>query len=233
MRGGKAAVSFQLSAFSTLSGWNFGLLRYTVRDVRRVVAILLLATASAVVALAQGNASCKRAEFTAHLQANKSFSKSLNSGLQLGFTAVRNLGWVVSVSPVGGEDQDWTSPVNLPLLTGERQYLATGYGNTVKQRLAYAHYIRFVLTETDYVRYSKMADDALYSKDPAAAGEYIPKMPQIPAGLLTITPLDFITSQDGQTVEKARLKITVTVPADFSTTSSLSWEATARPKPED
>ena len=111
--------------------------------------------------------------------------------------------------------------------------MATGYGETIKEKLSYAHDLRFVLTESDYVRYSKMADDTMAPNDPESAGRYIQQMQRIPTGLLLITPLDSVTSADGQTVEKARLKITVTVPQSFSTTQDLSWTPARCPNPMD
>jgi hypothetical protein len=98
-------------------------------------------------------------------------SRPLNQVLNLRLTAGRISGWIVSVSPLANEAQDWMYPVNLPLRTGESQYLATGYGTTVKEKLAYAHNLQFVLTENDYARYSKMAASTLAYEDPDAAAD--------------------------------------------------------------
>ena len=101
--------------------------------------------ALSAVAYAQA-AGCRGTEFTAGLKRDEAFSKRIGNSLRLRLIPLKQgWGWVVSVSPTSDDSQDWTYPVNMPLRTGERQVLGTGYGETVREKLQYEHSIRFLL----------------------------------------------------------------------------------------
>ena len=90
--------------------------------------------------------SCRATELTARLNGDEAFSKSIGNSLRLRLIPLKQgWGWVVTVSPTSDDSQDWTHPVNMPLRTGERQVLGTGYGETVREKLQYEHSIRFLL----------------------------------------------------------------------------------------
>ena len=111
-----------------------------------VPCLLACLIALSATACAQG-ASCRTTEFTATLNGDEAFSKSIGASLRLRLIPLKRAwGWVVSASPVSDDSQDWTYPVNMPLRTGERQVLGTGYAETIREKLQYEHSIRFVLT---------------------------------------------------------------------------------------
>jgi hypothetical protein len=164
--------------------------------------LLACLIALSATACAQG-ASCRTTEFTATLNGDEAFAKSIGASLRLRLIPLnRAWGWVVSVSPMSEDSQDWTYPVNMPLRTGERQVLGTGYGETVREKLQYEHSIRFVLNQMDFAMYSRMANETLESSDPDAAGRYIAAI---------------------QNATTSRLRFRVTVPTSFAIDPNLGW----------
>jgi hypothetical protein len=51
-------------------------------------------------------------------------------------------------------------------------------------------------------------------------------------GVVTITPLKFETTPDGQSVKWAELKIDVTTPKNFASSPELTWVSCHCPKPQ-
>ena len=175
-------------------------------------------------------ATCRATEFTAGLKRDEAFSKRIGNSLRLRLIPLKQgWGWVVSVSPTSDDSQDWTYPVNMPLRTGERQVLGTGYGETVREKLRYEHSIRFLLDQMDFAKYSQMANETLKSTDPDAAGRYISAIENAPSGLVEIKPLEFTTSDDGEAVKWARLRFRVTVPTTFAIDPNLGWNSASCP----
>jgi hypothetical protein len=174
---------------------------------------------------------CKSTDFVKELKGAEFLSRSIGGGLDLRLNQTKDsVGWSISVSP-RGINEDWTLPVNLPL-TGESQYLASGYGGTVKQKLQYPHKIRFVLSRSDYTKYSQLALRALNSANSGAASEYMKKMSAISTGMVLVTPLQYVTSADGLKVRVARLRLQVVTPQSFSTATNLAWHPTSCPTTE-
>jgi hypothetical protein len=195
------------------------------RETTLVVRVLLISLFTCSTVLAQNGGQCRSATVVKRLDAQDRLILSIGDELRLQFRPMKNdSGWQVSVSPREDETEDWTYPVNMPLRTGESQFLATGYGQTVRERLRYAHEIKFLLNKEDFARWAREADETLESSDAKAAGAYIAHLRQASTGLLVITPEAYETTPDGQAVRWARLKIEVTVPASFAGSRELNWE---------
>ena len=191
--------------------------------------LLACLIALSATACAQGT-SCRTTEFTAALNGDEAFSKSIGASLRLRLIPLKRAwGWVVSASPKSDDSQDWTYPVNMPLRTGERQVLGTGYGETVREKLQYEHSIRFVLNQMEFAMYSRMANETLESSDPDAAGRYIAAIQNATTGLVEIKALESTTSDDGETVKSSRLRFRVTVPTSFAIDPNLGWKSVPCP----
>jgi len=117
----------------------------------------------------------------------------------------------------------------MPLRTGERQVLGTGYGETVREKLQYEHSIRFVPNQMDFAKYSRMANETLESSNPDAAGRYISAIQDATTGLVEIKALESTTSDDGETVKSSRLRFRVTVPTSFAIDPNLGWKSVPCP----
>jgi hypothetical protein len=173
---------------------------------------------------------CRTTEFTAVLKGDEAFSKNIGAALRLQLIPLRqDWGWDVEVSPINDVSKDWTFPVNMPLRTGESQVLGTGYGETVRDKFRYEHSIRFLLNQTDFAKYSQMANETLKSSDPDAAGRYLSAIRNVTTGLVEIKALEGSTSDNGEVVESARLRFRVMVPASFAVASDLEWKPTTCP----
>ena len=195
-------------------------------SVRYLLACLIALSATAY---AQG-AICRTTEFTAVLNGDEGFSKSIGASLRLRLIPLKRAwGWVVGASPMSDDSQDWTYPVNMPLRTGERQVLGTGYGETVREKLQYEHSIRFLLNQMDFAKYSRMANETLESNDPDAAGRYISAVQNTTTGSVEIKALESTTSEDGETVMSARLRFRVTVPTSLEVDPNLGWKSVPCP----
>ena len=236
-----SGIGVAKSPLRTLSGWagrfalGFDLVCYR-RDMMRhmkvtfsVPCLLACLIALSATACAHG-ASCRTTEFTATLNGDEAFSKSIGASLRLRLIPLKRAwGWVVSASPKSDDSQDWTYPVNMPLRTGERQVLGTGYGETVREKLQYEHSIRFVLNQMEFAMYSRMANETLESSDPDAAGRYIAAIQNATTGLVEIKALESTTSDDGETVKSSRLRFRVTVPTSFAIDPNLGWKSVPCP----
>lgn len=191
----------------------------------------LLIGALCTVLLPRSNAQCKHATLVADLNETTSMSRTIGNGLLLRLIPANDgSGWRIAVSPEANEEEDWTYPVNLPLRTGESQYLATGYGETIREKLRYPREIKFVLSESDFARYSRMADRALASSDPEAAGIYMAQLPKISVGSVLISAWKYETTPDGERVKSAQLRFAVTIPEDFSGAKGLKWSRLPCPR---
>jgi hypothetical protein len=195
-------------------------------SVPRLIACWIALSATAYTQVA----TCRTTEFTAGLNGEEAFSKTIGASLRLQLIPLKqSWGWVVRVSPASDDSQDWTYPVNMPLRTGERQVLGTGYGETVREKLQYEHSIRFLLDQKEFAKYSQMANETLKSRDPDAAGRYISAMENATTGLVAIKPLEFTTSDNGEAVKWARLRFRVTVPMPFAIGPDLEWNSASCP----
>jgi len=191
----------------------------------------VLLTCAIVAAQGRGYGQCVSANFTESLGPDNSLGRELGNGLRLHLTNTKGgLGWVVSVNPKESPAEDWTFPVNFPLRNGDRQSLATGYGETVKERLTYTHTIRFALDKSDYDQYRRMADDALESTDPNAGSAYMTEYRKMRTGTVLITPLRSETSDDGRQIRRAKLRFTIIVPERFPVSPDLQWHPAECPK---
>ena len=123
-------------------------------------------------------------------------------------------GWVISVGP-RGSDEDWTYPVTFPLRTGEQQVMGTGYGSTVQEKLAHPITVEFVLTHPDFVKYSEMAQSALDSSRPEAAGEYIKRISGLRKGEMTVVATSYEKGDTAETVKDMTFQATILVPKSF------------------
>lgn len=175
---------------------------------------------------------CKRADLKEErIKAGDSFTAGIGTDLELRLTPLKNdSGWVVSVTPKDSQE-DWTFPVNMPLRTGENQFLGTGYGSSVKDRLdsRIPHHIRFALTADDYKHYATLAAEALSTPRPEAAGEFIQRYKKFRTGLLAVEVMDFDKSGPPEQTKWMKFRVTVTVPITFSGSSDLAWKPAACP----
>ena len=188
----------------------------------RVARCLLIIVVVALTVQAQEQ--CRAASVITIIEGDRDFMLELGNDLKLHLRSGKDqLGWVVSVTPEGNIKEDWMFPVNLPLRTGESQFLATGYGESVRERMQYKHEIRFALTQSDYQQYARLATQTLESRDPDAAGRFLAEYRKMRAGTVVIEPLKYQTSSDGTQMEWAKLKFVVIVPKTFPGSTALKW----------
>jgi hypothetical protein len=165
-----------------------------------------------------------------------SFQQPLGNGLILHLDPLKDKwGWEIVVSPQESTRDDWAYPVNPPLRFGNSQYMGTGYGESVKQKLSYPHEIRFLLTNADYSRMSKLVRNALwpYESPPPenAATEYLAALKSVATGIVILTPIDYDRGGPPETVEWMKFKAVFIVPRGFTATSELHWKTgTCGPK---
>jgi hypothetical protein len=195
-------------------------------------AIVVLVCAAASTLSAQ-TAECKRASFVEKLQESDSLSRVLGNNVELHLLPMNDgSGWRVAVSPKTKTDEDWTYPVNYPLRTGEHQYFATGYGDTIGNKLRHTLDVRFVLNSHDFSHYSRLANETLKAQDNAVVSRNMAELAKARMGVVTITPLKSETTPDGQSVKWAELKIDVTTPKNFASSPELTWVSCHCPKPQ-
>lgn len=201
---------------------------------RVVIATILLLLSLSASASAQFRSSCRKASFAGRINGDEGFSRAFGNNLELHLTPTEeSTGWIISVSPIGAPEEDWTHPVTFPLRTRESQYLASGYGESIKEKLQYPHSVRFMLSKADYNNYSQMAAETLSSQDSEAAGRYMAAVQKVVSGLLVITSLNHNTSPEGDKVNWMRFKVEVIVPKSFSGAADLKWSASDCPTPGD
>jgi hypothetical protein len=123
-------------------------------------------------------------------------------------------GWVIEVHPRDSND-DYAWPVNPPFHFGNSQWLATGYDQSAEQRLSYEHEVFFVLNKAEYERATKLANDALYSSDPEAAGNFLTILPTLRSASLKLKPVKYETTNEGKSVSRMQFSVSVTTPASF------------------
>jgi hypothetical protein len=184
--------------------------------------VFLLVSASS---LAQ---SCIRTDFIGNVRAGNSFQQPLGNCLVLHLNPLRSRwGWDVIVSPVSHPSEDWAYPVNPPLRFGNSQYMGTGYGESVRQKLSYPHEIRFLVTKADYSRMSKLAQDALWpyqsSQLENAATNYLAALKNVATGTVMLTPVDYDRNGTPETVEWMKFNAVVIAPLDFTGSGDLHW----------
>lgn len=173
--------------------------------------------------------SCIGADFVGSAKGGDAFQQPLGNGLMLHLNPLRGKrGWEIVVSPQDRISDDWAYPVNPPLRFGNSQYMGTGYGESVKQKLMYPHEVRFLLTNADYSRLSKLAQDALWpSQSPQpenAATAYLAALKSVATGTVVLTPIDYDRSGSPETVEWMKFKVAVTVPTGFLGAKDLRWK---------
>jgi hypothetical protein len=172
--------------------------------------------------LGSSGQSCKQTSFTGSITSEEEFSRTFAEDLEIRLSPLKNnWGWVVSISPKG-LDEDWTYPVTFPIRTGEQQVMGTGYGSTVQEKMTYPVIVEFVLTHSDFVEYSKMADEALNSPQPEAAGSFIKKVASLRKGRLTVQALSYEKGNTAETIKRMSFKATVVVPMSFQSPLT-SW----------
>jgi hypothetical protein len=173
---------------------------------------------------------CLTFSFEGRVNGGEEYTRELGGGLRIRLLPVqKKWGWVLQVQPVDSTD-DYAYPVNPPYHSGNSQWLATGYGETVEQQLKGEHEIFFVLNQTEYEHAMKLVDDALYSGDSQAAGKFLSTLPSLRSAVLKIKPIRYETVNEGLSVNWMEFSITVTVPANFLLPSDLDAKKIACPK---
>ena len=173
---------------------------------------------------------CIQSDFVSTVKGGDSFQQPLGNGLVLHFNPLKDKwGWEIVVSQEDNPGDDWAYPVNPPLRFGNSQYMGTGYGESVRQKLSYRHEIRFLLTKADYSRMSKLAHNALWPSESSqpenAASDYITALKSVPTGTVILTPVDYDRTGSPETVEWMKFTALVIAPPDFTGSSDLHWKA--------
>ena len=173
---------------------------------------------------------CLTFSLEGRVNGGQEYTRELGGGLRVRLLpGQKKWGWVLQVQPVDSTD-DYAYPVNPPYHSGNSQWLATGYGETVEQQLKYEHEIFFVLNQTEYEHAMKLVDDALYSSDSQAAGKFLSTLPSLRSAVLKIKPIRYETVNEGRSVNWMEFSVTVTVPANFLLLSDLDAKKIACPK---
>jgi hypothetical protein len=178
---------------------------------------------------------CQQAKFKGRVNGGEDFVQALGTGIEFRLRAAKDEGgWELSVNPLASDD-DWAYVVTPPLRFGNAEYLANGYGETVRDQLARQHEIRFVLNAATYERIFKLVQDALWpysAKDPDnAAPAYLAALHDTPSGLLVLNPTEYDKLGASDQVGWMEFAVTVTVPKTFAGSKDLKWTAAACPPP--
>lgn len=195
---------------------------------RRLQFVLCVFSLSSVISFLYPQA-CRHETFSGTINAGQEYTHAIDQKLNLHLSPMKgDWGWILSVTP-HGVDEDWTRPLTLPL-TGEAMQLGTGYGSTAKEKLSVPSVFYFPLTEEDFDRYQKMADDSLTSADPSAAEKFIHAIAKARAGILRITPLELHDNGSPEIVKWLRFRIDVFVPESYAV-DGAQWQTSACPSP--
>jgi hypothetical protein len=200
------------------------------------VRAFLFACVLAVLAGAAAAQQCRQAKFAGRVDAGDNFTQALGDTLEFRIRGEKgeDSGWELSVNPRGSDD-DWAYVVTPPLRSGNAEYMANGYGQTVREQLARPHEITFVLDEVTYQRMSKLADDALWpynAKDPDnAASAYFNALHDATTGLLVLKATDYDKLGASDQARWMQFEATVTVPKTFAVSDELHWIAVKCPAP--
>jgi hypothetical protein len=162
---------------------------------------------------------CQEFAFDGRISGGEEYSHELGGGLLLRLTPSlappnENWGWVIQVQPLDSND-DYAWPVNPPFHFGNSQWLATGYNESALQQLSHEHEVFFVLSKTEYERATKLANDALNSSDPEAAGKFLATLPTLRSAVLKLKPVKYETMNEGKSVSWMQFHVSVTAPASF------------------
>lgn len=171
---------------------------------------------------------CHGFSFEGRVNGGAEYSHELGGGLSIRLSPSlapknENWGWTIQVRPVDSAD-DYAFPVNPPLHSGNSQWLSTGYGETVERQLAHEHEVFFVLNRQEYEHAAKLAETALSSADPEAAGKFISALPSLRSAVLRLKPIKYETADGGKTAKWMSFRVIVTVPAVFQPAPGLSPE---------
>ena len=157
---------------------------------------------------------CKQKSFPVKVNGGESFKHGIGAGLELALDPYKDHGgWSLRVSPVGS-DVDWSYPVNLPL-DGEAQVLGSGWGATASERLSGTKSLSFVLNTSDFMRYSKLAEDALHSSAPSAAGDFIDLLKRGIFGSVALSDFRLQTDGSPNSIKWVTFIARITVPESF------------------
>ena len=75
--------------------------------------------------------------------------------------------------------------------------------------------VQFVLTHSDFVQYSKLADETLASSNPEAAGEFIKKVSDLKRGRVTLVARQYGKGPTAETVKWMTFEESIVVPESF------------------
>jgi hypothetical protein len=133
---------------------------------------------------------CLESAFDGRISGGEEYSHELGGGLLLRLTPSlappnENWGWVIQIQQRDSSD-DYAWPVNPPFHFGNSQSLATGYNGSAQQQLSYEHEVFFMLNKAEYERATKLANDALNSSDPEAAGKFLAILPTLRPAVLKL-----------------------------------------------
>jgi hypothetical protein len=168
--------------------------------------------------------------FEGRVNEGEEYTRELGGGLRIRLLpGQKKWGWVLQVQPVDSTD-DYAYPVNPPYRSGNSQWLATGYGETVEQQLKCEHEIFFVLNQTEYEHAMKLVDDALYSTDPEVPQKFLSTLPTLRSAVLKIKPMKYETADEGRSVNWMEFSVNVTAPANFAVPSSFDAKKIPCPK---
>jgi hypothetical protein len=168
---------------------------------------------------------CRKLTFGGRINGGADYSHALGGDLSLRLAPSlappnENWGWVIQVQPLASDD-DYAWPVNPPFHFGNSQWLSTGYNETAQQQLSYEHEVFFVISKAEYERAAKLANDALDSPDPEAAGRFLAILPTLRSAVLKLKPVKYLTTNEGKSVSWMQFSVTVTVPASFQPAPGL------------
>ena len=176
---------------------------------------------------------CHEFAFDGRISGGEEYSHELGGGLILRLTPSlappnENWGWVIQVQPQNSND-DYAWPVNPPFHFGNSQWLATGYNESAQQQLSHEHEVFFVLNKAEYERARKLANDALNSSDPEAAGKFLDILPTLRSAVFKLNPVKYETTNEGKSVSWMQFSVSVTAPASFQPASGMNPKNIACP----
>jgi len=176
---------------------------------------------------------CREFAFDGRISGGEEYSHELGRGLLLRLAPFsgaddENSGWGIQVQPLDSND-DYAWPVNPPFHFGNSQWLATGYDASVQQQLSHEHEVFFVLNKTEYERATKLANGALNSGDPEAAGKFLATLPTLRSAVLKLKPVKYETTNEGKSVSWVQFHVSVIVPASFQPAPGMNAKNIACP----
>jgi hypothetical protein len=188
--------------------------------------------------VAEAEDACRSVRFPVNVAAEQRFEKTIGADLVFRLVPVGGGpkgqldGWQMSITSPRATDADYIYPVNPPLRFNASQIFGAAYGMTVKESLATARRLRFLLRREDYDRLWPLVTNALWpysAPRPDRAGdEYATALNTLRLGWLEVVVVSYDAEPD-DSLRRLSLRVEITVPREIALEPGLHPSRTACP----